>query len=233
VVPILQRLFESCPPPPHHYNRSFFRAFYLRNFGHSDEAQIEQAKAEQPEPTSVDERYFMAASRWSTRDYAGGARVARRTLELLPDHAEGHLLLAHCLIAMDDYTNGIQSIHDAQKVWERQEMTALLAFAYARMGQPDQAREILRDLERQKRVRYIQPYFLARVYAALGENPRALDCLEQAAMDRTDYLLMVDWGGLRTDYAWDTLQDEPRYWQLCDRLGLGKDQWPRKERMPE
>ena len=233
VVPILQRLFQSCPPPPHPYNRSFFRAFWLRNFGQFDEAQIEQAKAEQPEPTSVDERYFMAASRWSTRDYAGGARAARRTLELLPDHAEGHLLLAHCLVAMGDYTNGIQSIHDAQKVWERQEMTAFLAFTYARMGQPDQAREILRDLERQnERVRYIQPYFLARVYAALGENPKALDCLEQAALDRTDYLLMVDWGGLRTDYAWDTLQNEPRYWQLCDRLGLGKHQLPRKERLP-
>jgi hypothetical protein len=36
-------------------------------------------------------------------------------------------------------------------------------------------------------------------------------------------------GGLRTDPAWDNFQDEPRFWQLCDRLGLGKDQWPRKK----
>ena len=74
---------------------------------------------------------------------------------------------------------------------------------------------------------------MARVYAALGENQTALDWLEKADEDRSEYLFFPDWGGLRTDYAWDTLQDEPRYWQLCDRLGLGKDQWPRKERFPE
>ena len=33
---------------------------------------------------------------------------------------------------------------------------------------------------------------------------------------------MPDWGGLRTDWAWDGLTNETRYWHLCEQIGMGK-----------
>jgi tetratricopeptide (TPR) repeat protein len=176
----------------------------------------------------------VVASRWAERDYEGAIQAARRTLELYPDCFDAYLYLAHSLVAKDDHAAGIQAIAQARAIWDRQDLIALLGVAYARIGEPDRAREALKELLSQQTSRpYLQPYFVARVYAALGENQTALDWLEKADADRSEYLFYPDWGGLRTDYAWDTLQDEPRYWQLCDRLGLGKDQWPRKERLPE
>jgi tetratricopeptide (TPR) repeat protein len=148
-------------------------------------------------------------------------------LELLPDNAEAYAWLAHFCIAVGDYTNGIQAINDARKVWDKQEMIALLGVAYARMGEPERAREVLRQLEEMKRSREVQPYFVARVYMALGEKDRALDYLEKAERDRSEYLVNANFAGLRTDPIWDELQDEPRYWAICDAVGLGKDEWPR------
>ena len=160
--------------------------------------------------------------------------MARRTIEMYPNAFGGYLNLAQCLVGKGDYAEGVQAIDKARKIFERQDLTALLGIAYARMGEPARAREVLNELLSQEGTRpYLQPYFVARVYAALGENQTALDWLEKADDDRSEYLFFPDWGGLRTDYAWDTLHDEPRYWQLCDRIGLGKDQWPRKERFPE
>ena len=108
-------------------------------------------------------------------------------------------------------------------------MKALLGFAYARMGQADQAREVLRELEQTKRSRYVQPYFVARVHAALGEKDRALKYLEEAEQVWSEYLISPTFGGLRTDPAWDEFrrQDDPRYWAICEKVGLGKNQWPR------
>jgi pentatricopeptide repeat protein len=140
----------------------------------------------------------------------------------------GYLSLVHCLLGQDDFESALEAIQKAQEVWPKQEMLGLRGYAYARMGRPDKAREVLRELMDQHRTSpYLQPYFVARVYAALGENATALDWLEKAEADRSEYLILADLGGLRTDPAWDGLQNEPRYWQLCDRLGLGKKQWPR------
>jgi len=108
---------------------------------------------------------------------------------------------------------------------ETHEMIALLGFAYARMGQPEKARDVLRRLE--ESTDYVQPYFVARVYAALGEQEREMDYLELAEQDKSEFLMIAIEGNLRIDPAWEVLQDEPRFWALCEKLGLGKDQWPR------
>jgi tetratricopeptide (TPR) repeat protein len=214
-------------------NKYFLQAFWYRIHGWFEEARNAQQMSEEPEPTDVDQRMCMAAARWVDRRFAEGAQVARRTLELYPENAEGYFHLAHCLVAGGEFESGLQAIEKAQRVWKRPEMTALKGSAYSRAGQPDKAEEVLRELmDIQRTGPYLQPYFVARVYAAMGDNPKALVWLEKASADRSEYLFFTDFAGLRTDPAWDGLQSEPRYWQLCERLGLGKNQWPRPKPEP-
>ena len=208
-------------------DRLWLRAFYYRTYGWFDEARISQEQSEHPEPTGGDERFFMASARWVDRRYAEGVQVARRTLEIYPDHPEGYQWLAHCLVANSNYVDGIEATYKAQKLWKKQEMTALRGVAYAKMGQPEKAREVLQEMMELKRSNpYLQPYFVARVYSALGERAKALEWLEMADEDRSEYLFLGDLGGgLRTDPAWDDLKDEPRFKELLKKVGL--DQWPR------
>ena len=217
------RCLLYCPEHVGH----FFRAFYYRTYGWLDEAHVEQEQFEHREPTDVDQRFFMASSRWVERRYAEGAQVARRTLELYPGHAEGYFWLAHCLVANSNYVEGIDATFKAQEVWKKQEMTALRAVAYAKMGQPEKSREVLQELlEVQHTGPYLQPYFVARVYAALNDKDKALEYLEKAEQDSSSYLILGDeGGGLRTDPAWDDLKEEPRFKELLKKVGL--DQWPR------
>jgi hypothetical protein len=77
-----------------------------------------------------------------------------------------------------------------------------------------------------QRTTYLQPYFVARLYSALNDHTKALDWLENAERDWSEYLFLGDFGGgLRTDPAWDDFQDEPRFKELLKKVGL--DQWPR------
>jgi TolB-like protein len=216
-------------------SRLFIRAFWYRIHGWLEESRVAQQMSEEPEPTEIDQRMCMAAARWVDRQFAEGTRIARRTLELHPDVPDGYCYLAHCLVAGGEFESGLEAIDRAQRDWRRPEMMALKGYAYARMDRTNEAHAVLSELMNiQQTGPYLQPYFVARVYAALRENAKALEWLEKAEADRTEYLFFADFAGLRTDPAWDDLQDEPRYWQLCDRLGLGKTQWPRPkpEKMP-
>jgi tetratricopeptide (TPR) repeat protein len=204
-------------------------------YGQLEEGQREQANLGDSEPTSIDEWFALVAAKWIDRDYDGGVRLARRALELFPEHVDAYSWLGHCLIAMEEYTSGVQAIQNAQRVRERVEMKALLGFAYARTGQTGKAHEVLRELEETKRSRYVQPYFVARVDAALGEKDQALDYLEEAEHVWSEYLISPTFGGLRTDPVWDEYrrQDDPRYWAICEKVGLGKNQWPRDFDLPK
>jgi TolB-like protein len=209
------------------------RACWYRAHGWFEEARVEQEQFERVEPTFIDERCIMAGARLCEGRYAEGVRVARRTLELCPGTADAYVSLAFCLIANGDYVEGIEATHKAQEISMKQDMTALRGFAYARMGQSVKAREVLQELLGiQRNGPYLEPYWVARIYAALNERDKALEWLESADQKRSDYLIFGDiGGGLRTDLAWDGLKDDPRFKVLLKKVGL--DQWPRPKPKPD
>jgi hypothetical protein len=86
---------------------------------------------------------------------------------------------------------------------------------------------LLRKLEDRVRSSDTDPYFLAWIHAALGQADQALDRLEHAVSYRSEYWVHSDFGGLRTDPAWDGLRDDPRFEALCEKVGMGKGQWPK------
>jgi hypothetical protein len=62
---------------------------------------------------------------------------------------------------------------------------------------------------------------------ALGSPDQALAHLNKAIDYHSEYITSSDFGGLRTDPAWNGLRDDPRFEALCRRVGMGKGQWPR------
>jgi hypothetical protein len=71
----------------------------------------------------------------------------------------------------------------------------------------------------------VNPYWVAWVHAGLRDTAKALECLERAVGDRAEEIVNVDWGGLRTDPAWDDFRDDPRFLALLKQAGL--DEWPK------
>jgi TolB-like protein len=215
-------------------DRDLIAAMWGRSHGWFEEARLRQQLSDQIGATNSVTLFHRAASRRVERRYPEAVQVSRQLRTLYPGNAWGYLALAHSLIANGEFEAGLESIQQGQETLHRTELTALKAYALAKMGQSEQARTVLSELMERARTQqqYLQPYYVARVCAALGEKQQALDWLEKAEADRSEFLMFADVGGLRTDPAWDGLQDNPRFWQLCDRLGLGKRQWPRPKPAP-
>ena len=69
------------------------------------------------------------------------------------------------------------------------------------------------ELLQLRRKRFVSPYDLAMVYEALGEDSRALDCLEQAYDERAEGMM-----ALKVDTRFKRLRDQPRYQALLRKM---------------
>jgi predicted Zn-dependent protease len=94
-------------------------------------------------------------------------------------------------------------------------MVAALAYAFARAGNVDRARQSLVELVALSSDRYVSPSLIAQVHAGLGDAARALDWLERALEARASDLAWLAarpvFGGLRS---------EPRFQTLISTLGV-------------
>ena len=87
--------------------------------------------------------------------------------------------------------------------------------AFAKQGKRAEAEEQIRLLRELSKTRYIRPYYLASIYATLGDKDKAFAELERSFTERDCYL-----GRLTVDPFMDPLRDDPRFKELRKRMGL-------------
>ena len=114
------------------------------------------------------------------------------------------------------YSDAILEIEKAVALTRGAAMpTADLGYVRARLGQRDEARQILRQLSEDAKERYTPALAFAVVHLGLGENDQALNWLEKASEERFNRLAY-----LRREALWDPLRSDPRFVDLLRRINL-------------
>lgn len=154
------------------------------------------------------------------RRYAEAVTIASNSVVRFPTAYWPRALLAQCLIDQGNSEAALPILNEQLAIRIRPLLLSLKGYALGRMGRRDEARLVLDQLVGLRRAQVnVQPYFVARVWISLGDRQAALEALEQAAEERSIYLLCPDWSGLRTDPAWDELQGHSRFQALLERVG--------------
>jgi len=91
---------------------------------------------------------------------------------------------------------------------------ATLGEAYAAGGDLDEAQKILDQLEELPK-RYVSPYAVARIYAALGKKEETLYWLDTAYQAHAAHMIC-----LKTDPRFDELRGDPRFQDLMRRMNF-------------
>jgi DNA-binding winged helix-turn-helix (wHTH) protein/Tfp pilus assembly protein PilF len=89
-----------------------------------------------------------------------------------------------------------------------------LATVYALSGRIDEANDELKHLLRSAEHRYVSPFNVAMIHAALENDEAALDCIEQAVEQRAFDQLLVN-------PAFHRLHGQPRFARLLAQFGVG------------
>jgi TolB-like protein/DNA-binding winged helix-turn-helix (wHTH) protein/Flp pilus assembly protein TadD len=192
------------------------RAEYLAFRGRRPEAEAEMTKIREFD-TSVSSILTEAAVDYQLRDFDRLLEASRRGVALNPNEWLEHFYLG---VGYEGTGKQLESIAEYQKAVELsggdQDAIVALAHAYAGVGRRAETQKILRDLEQKSTKVNVSPYFIATLYAALGDKDTAFKFLEKAYLEKS---LDISWH-LKADLRIDNLRSDPRYQNLLRRAGL-------------
>jgi TolB-like protein/DNA-binding winged helix-turn-helix (wHTH) protein/Tfp pilus assembly protein PilF len=139
-----------------------------------------------------------------------------KALEMDPDFTLAVFYAARCHLQQGNYDEAISLSRKAVNLSGGSPLTvAGLGYAYAVAGKQTQARDLLRELTKQREQLYVSPYLIATIHIGLGEDDQALSWLERAYQEH-DWLLVI----LKVDPRFDRVRKGPRFQNLLAKVGF-------------
>ena len=191
-------------------------AEFVMTMGRHGEVMTRMKKSQKLDPLSLIINVAVGWALYFARRYDEAAEQLRRTVELDPNYPVTYWILGLVLRKTACYEPAVSEGEKGVKLSGGSPMMrAALAHSLGCAGRAKEAGQILDDLTRQATQKYVAPYFLAGVHVGLGENDRALEYLEKAYEEHSNWLIY-----LHIDPSMDGLRDEPRFRDLLRRVSL-------------
>jgi serine/threonine-protein kinase len=92
---------------------------------------------------------------------------------------------------------------------------AQCAWAYATVGQTDEARRLVRRLEQPPAGVWLDPASMSQVYAALGDTNRAMDWLKKGLEESSPLMIY-----LKASAFWDPIRVDPRFQAMLRQMNF-------------
>jgi serine/threonine protein kinase/tetratricopeptide (TPR) repeat protein len=192
-------------------------AMTLAARGRVDEAIAEVRRGQALEPLSLVVHHHVAWMLIVAGRSDEAIAECQRALDMDASFGMLHLWMGIALDQLGRYGDAIASLERAVALKATRSMSiASAAHAFARSGQIDEARQRLAQLEQESATRYVEPYALALIHAALGDDEAALRLLEQGYRDNSFWLGML----ARSDTRLASLRGNARFQDLLHRLGV-------------
>lgn len=193
-------------------------ASYLSILGRHDESIIEAKRALNLDPLSLSGIISLAVCFLTARQYDQAIEEFKRVLDLEPKNGPARILLATSYSSKGMYDEALLEIQDLRKrVGEYAPEIPDLGIAriYALSGKTEEAKKILQEAIKLSNQRYISPWNIAIVYAALGQHDQAFEWLDKAFEGRDLWMAY-----LKVDPAVDNLRSDPRFKALLKKMNL-------------
>ncbi|HVQ56102.1 MAG TPA: tetratricopeptide repeat protein [Pyrinomonadaceae bacterium] len=209
-----QRAIELDPnyPTAHQWYGEF-----LETMGRFDESLAEMRRAQELDPLSLIISKELGTALLFARRYDVAIMQLKKVLEMDENFASAHFDLGYCYLMKGMYDESIAEFQKARAITnDGSFQLSGLASALVKVGNRQEARKILQQLSERKQREYVDPQFLAAIYAALGEKENAFANLEEAYNERSDYIPI-----LKVSPAYDDeFRSDPRFQDLLRRVGL-------------
>lgn len=191
-------------------------AVCLAHLGRKDEAQAEIERARQLDPLSLQINAAVVQVFYFGRAYDRAIEHARKALDLDPNFATTHLMLALAYKERGMFAAAMAEGENALTFSGRSApCLACIGGCYAASGRKQEAEKIIEELRKLSEQKYVDSYVLAWVHANLRDTERALTHLEHAHAKQSSYLAAI-----KVDPVFDFLRSDHRFQSLQRRVGL-------------
>ena len=182
--------------------------------GRFSESLREAHTARDLDPMAIISRFSVVWCSYHARRFDEAYRLAKTTLDNEPHNLMMLYGLSFACSGLGRHQEAIDAAKKTVELMGKASHTlGRLGAAYAAAGKDKEAEEVLQEMEQLGSRRYISPYHMALVNAALGRIDRSLEFLEKA-YELTDAKLL--W--LAVDPELDPLHGHPRFNDLLRKL---------------
>ena len=201
---------------PTYATANHWYAEYAMTMGRHREAMTRMKKGLDLDPLSLIINVAVGWALYFARRYDEAIEQLRRTIDLDPNYAVTYWILGLLLRKTGSYDLAITEGEKGVKLSDGSPlMRAALAHTLGTAGRTKEALEMLDDLTELAKQKYVAPYFFAGIYIGLGENDRAIECLEKCYEEHSHWLIY-----LHVDPSMDGLRDNQDFQGLLRRIGL-------------
>ena len=213
-LPAAEKEFErALALDPSYATAHEWRGLYLNQAARFQEAVTEMQLAQQLDPLSPIIQVSVPRCYYYARDYD----KALSLLQPLERQQSGfwvlHAVLGQTYLVKNDLPNAIRELERARDLSpSTMRNLGVLGDAYGRAGKSAEAQKIAAELAALSKARYVPPIYSSMVYMGLGDRDRALDFLQKAFADRSDWIMQ-----LKADPEFDPLRNDSRFQELLRR----------------
>jgi TolB-like protein/DNA-binding winged helix-turn-helix (wHTH) protein/Flp pilus assembly protein TadD len=201
---------------PQYANAHHWYGDYLSIRRRPDEALAEARRALELDPLNLMIGTWVALRYYQARDYSRAIEQARNSVELDSSFAAAHLLLGEGYVQAGLHSESVGELKRAASLSGDSPLyTAQVAVALAAAGRKREALRIAHELDTISRKRYVSPYGLAQIYAALNSDEDTFKFLQAAYNDRAVWM-----GYLAVDPIFDRYRSDHRFQELLRRIDL-------------
>ncbi len=193
-----------------------WHAEFLAEMGRLDEAleTIERALLHDPRSRAIQAtRAFVLLL---ARRFDEAVAQAELVLKIDPDYPMALIRLGLGYAAKGMYADAVRALRKAAgSAPELLDCVALLGYAHAMAGDKSEALKHLDALRREARARYVPAFLFSGVYLGLGQQEKAIRCMEREYESRGWYLLLIGQA-----HQFDPLRSHPRFQALLRRMNF-------------
>jgi TolB-like protein len=167
-------------------------AEFLTAVGRFDEARREGQKALELDPMSPIINAVVGWNETMARRYDAAIEQTRRTTQLFPSFSPGHAYLGLAYLESGKPREAIAALETARRELDIVVFETWLIRAHLAAGDHALARRMTAELEERGKREYLPPYYMAALYAHLGERAKADAELKRAYDERTGALVWIN-----------------------------------------
>jgi TolB-like protein/DNA-binding winged helix-turn-helix (wHTH) protein/Tfp pilus assembly protein PilF len=190
-------------------------ARYLTKMGRHQDALAEIKRAAECDPLDLFVEANVGEVYYFGRQYDQAIQIERDALATNDNFGRAHYDLGRAYLAKGQHEESIAELTRSVSIYDSVIDRSFLGNAYAVAGNRQDAQAMLNKVKKYSEQDYVAPYFLAIIYAGLGQRDQAFDYLEAAYRTHDGWL-----GLLKVDPALDPLRSDPRFQDLLRRMNF-------------
>ncbi len=181
--------------------------------GRYDAASDQFAKAASLDPLSLIVAVHAGWPHYFARKYDAAIAQFEKALELDDHFVPAHGWRGMALSQQGRHNEALKAFERGLAVDRVPILMAMLGHAHAVAGHRKEAEEALAALTAESKSRYISPYDLAVIHAALGDTQAAIEALNEALEDHSAWMVF-----LNIDPRLDSMRGVPEFEELAKKL---------------